>query len=511
MAYLMGIDVGTSSIKTIIIDECGTVAAISACGYQYDSPVLGYAEQDPEVWWQACEKSIQQALSHSGLSGQEIMAVGFSGQMHGLVMLDAQGKSVRPAILHCDARSGPQVQRLQELFIPWNPQELVMNPLYPGFLLPSLLWVRDNEPEHFDKIKSVCLPKDYIKYRLEGRVSTDYSDASATLAFDIRKREWSNEILSCTGLAADWFPHCFEPHEIVGTVCEHAARATGLSTRTLVVAGGADAVMQGIGNGAIHAGIVTTNIGSSGQICFQSNTPIENPKLTTNCFCGFKEGRWITMGAIMQAGLALRWFKNISGDPGYTQLDAAAELVGPGSGGLIFLPYLNGERTPHMNPDLSGMFLGCNMSTTRKHMARAVMEGVTFALNQCMEICKGLGLSAKSVVTSGGGAQSPLWRQIQADIFNRPLRVALVREQAALGAAIAAGVGAKIYKDVEEGCDTVVRYRPEIIEPDEKNHTLYAEYYEMFKEAYTANHDLLVRAVRLGRRQHKDLSAEVGN
>lgn len=499
MAYLMGIDAGTSSLKTIIMDERGGVVALASQAYQYDSPAPGYAEQDPEVWWRACVESIRQVLAQSGLAGGDIAAVSFSGQMHGVVMLDAGGNSVRPAILHCDARSGRQVQRLNEALSPEELRRLVMNPIYTGFLLPSLLWVRDNEPQNFDRIKQVCLPKDYIKYRLEGHVTTDYSDASATLAFDIRGGAWSGEILARTHLSPEWFPPCYDTSSAVGAVSEAAARETGLSARTIVVAGGADAVMQGIGNGAARTDVVTANIGSSGQICFQSDVPIENPALTTNSFCGFKKGRWITMGAIMQAGLALRWFDGLFDGTDYTVLDREAEAAKPGSGGLVFLPYLNGERTPHLNPDLSGLLLGCSMGTTRGHMARAVMEGVAFALNQSIEVCKSLGLSAASVVASGGGAKSPLWLRIQADIYGLPVQVAQVSEQAAVGAAIAAGVGAGVYRDIEEGCAAAVRYKPQVIEPDAKTHKRYQDYYALYKDAYTANRELLQRATHLKR------------
>lgn len=495
----MGIDAGTSSLKTIVTDEGGNMMALASRNYQYDIPHPGFAQQEPDVWWDACVDSVRQALAQSGLTGGDIAAVGFSGQMHGVVMLDENGHSVRPAILHCDARSGRQVQQLNELLGPQRVRELLMNPIYTGFMLPSLLWVRENEPENFQRIRRVCLPKDYLKYRLAGHVSTDYSDASATLAFDIRKGAWSAEVLKITELDEGWFPPCHNTCSAVGTVSQSAAAATGLSPKTLVVAGGADAVMQGIGNGAVRTDIVTANIGSSGQVCFQSDVPVENPALTTNTFCGYQKGRWITMGAIMHAGLALKWFNSLFDSTNYAKLDAEAQAVGPGSGGLVFLPYLNGERTPHLDPDLSALFLGCSTGTTRAHMARAVMEGVAFALNECMEVCGGLNLTASSVVASGGGAKSPLWLQIQADVYGLPVRVAQVSEQAALGAAIAAGVGAGVYRDMEQGCAAAVRYCRQVTQPNPAAHQTYRAYYQLYKDAYTANRQLLERATRLGR------------
>lgn len=495
----MGIDVGTSSLKVLVMTETGEVKALVSRDYQYDAPQPGFAQQEPEVWWQACRQGIAEALAKGNFAKEDITAVGFSGQMHGVVMLDKEQNSVRPAILHNDARSVRQVSVLRQRLANNHLQGTVMNPIYTGFMLPSLLWVKENEPENFERIHQVCLPKDYLKLRLVGTVSTDYSDASATLAFDIKRNEWSREVLDLVGLPRAWFPPCHQTFAVVGEVTPEAAEQTGLAPGTTVVAGGADAVMQGIGNGATSTRVVTSNIGSSGQICFQSDVPVENRALTTNTFCGYQSGRWITMGAIMHAGLALKWFNSLFADTDYKKLDAEAEKSGPGSGGLIFLPYLNGERTPHMDPDLSGMFLGCKTGTNRGAMARAVMEGVAFALRQGMEVCEALGLSASTVVASGGGAQSPLWRQIQADVFAKPVQIAEVSEQAALGAAIAAGVGAGTFASIEDGVAAAVRYQPGTVQPNAKAVVTYREYYALYKEAYTANKDLLRQVTKLGR------------
>lgn len=496
---MMGVDVGTSSLKTIIIDDKGLVKALGSQDYQYDTPQPGYAEQDPEVWWRACQSSIRQAMDKSGLTGSDIAAVGFSGQMHGLVMLDREGKSLRPAILHCDSRSAGQVRWLNDQFEEKGLFETAMNRVYTGFLTPSLMWIKENEPETYERIYKVCLPKDYIRFKLAGTIGSDYSDASATLGFDIKNNCWSESILGVAGLDIALFPQCDEAGAKIGMVCPEGAEATGLSTSTLVAAGGADAVMQGIGNGASNINTVTANIGSSGQVCFQSNKPIQDPSLSTNNFCGYKKGRWISMGAIMHAGLVLKWFGSLVGVRDYKQLDEEAQRSTPGSGGLVFLPYLNGERTPHMNPNLSGLLLGCTTETSKADMARSMMEGVAFALNQCMEICNGLGLYADSVVASGGGARSPLWLQIQADIYGLPVRVAKISEQAALGAAIAAGAAAGVYANIEEGCAAVVRYKDEIILPNSKTAQLYKDYYQLYKDAYTANKQLLERVTLLGR------------
>ena len=288
MAYLMGIDLGTSSLKTIIIDEVGNVKAQSARPYQFSSPCGGYAEHDPEEWWQACCATVRDCLAACGAPASEVKGVSFSGQMHGAVLLDKDYRVIRPAILHCDARSGVQVEKLKAALGEDKVRELVMNPVYTGFLLPSLMWVRDNEPENYERVRYAFLPKDYLKFKLTGEVSSDYSDASATLAFDIRRNCWSEEILKTVDVPLEIFPRCYGTDEATGTVSPEAARETGLSVSTIVVAGGGDQVMQGIGNGITKAGQASSNIGTSGQVSFQSDVPILNPALSTNTFCGYK-------------------------------------------------------------------------------------------------------------------------------------------------------------------------------------------------------------------------------
>lgn len=499
MGYLLGIDLGTSSLKAMLISEDGVLAGLASRSYQFASPHSDYAEQDPQEWWEACIATVREVLAKSGISGDAVTALSFSGQMHGLVALDQNHQVVRPAILHCDARSAHQVEEIKSRFGTEGVQQLMMNPVYTGFLLPSLLWIRDNEPENFQRIAYVMLPKDYLKFKMTGEVSTDYSDASATLAFDIRKNCWSREILNRTGLPLSMFPKCYGTTEVVGRVSSSAAQELGLSTGVLVVAGGGDQVMQGIGNGITRAGDACSNIGTSGQISFQTDEPVLNPALNTNTFCGHKPGRWFTMGAIMNAGLAYRWYNHLFGKVDLDAMNEAIETVRPGSGGLLFLPYLNGERTPHLNPNISGAFMGLNLNTGRVEMARAVMEGVTYALNQCIEVCGQLGLTAETMIASGGATRSRPWLQIQADVFNIPLRVTDTEEHASLGAAIAAGVGAGIYQDIEEGCRSVVRYRGPLIEPNLQAHEIYKDYYGLFKEMYRKSSSVIEEITALGR------------
>ena len=501
MAYLLGVDLGTSGLKTILTDEDGNVMGLCAKDYQFDAPLPGSAEQIADVWWEACVQTIRGVLAESGADPEEIAAIGFSGQMHGAVMLDENGKSVRPAILHCDARSAATVKRIKETMTEEEIKSLMMNPVYSGFLLVSLLWVKEYEPEAFARIRRVMLPKDYLRLKLSGTYGSDLSDASATLAFDMEKGTWSSEILARFDLPPEWFPQVNATTDAVGCVTKEASAETGLSVHTKVVAGGGDQVMQGIGNGVTAIGQASVNIGTSGQVSFLSDRAVRNPSLSTNTFCGYKQGRFITMGAIMNAGLCLKWWRNLSGQSDYERLNADVNAVRPGSGGVVFLPYLNGERTPHLNPDLSGAFIGTNLSTGLPEMTRAVMEGVTYALNQCIELCGGLGLTVKDeIVASGGGARSDVWLQIQADVFDLPVKVAKTQEQAGLGAAIAAGTGAGIYAGIEEGCARTVRYRDEVFLPDSARHAVYKEYYALFKELYSGSADALTRLTLLGRR-----------
>lgn len=501
MAYLLGIDLGTSSLKSMLIDEKGTSFVTSQKEYDISSPHQGWSEQDPELWWDACSSTIRSLLDKTGADPDEIKALSFSGQMHGLVMLDENYKVIRPAILHNDARSGEEVRKIKEELGERRVREWMMNPVYSGFLLVSLLWVRDREPENFARVRHVMLPKDYLKFRLSGEVTSDYSDASATLAFDVKSVRWNEDTIRHFGLPEEIFPPCFGTAEAVGHVCAAAAKETGLSEKTLVVSGGGDQVMQGIGNGVVSPGGSSANVGTAGQVSFQSDRPIENPALSTNTFLGYRKDRWITMGAIMNAGVCLKWCNRLLNQSGYKEINEAVSRVKPGSGGVIFLPYLNGERTPHLNPDISGAFVGVNLSTGRAEITRSVMEGVTYALNQCIEICGDLGLHTKDyIVASGGGARSDPWRHIMADVFDLPVRVGATEEQACLGAAIAAGVGAGIFGDIEEGCRALVRYQDFTVLPDQERHRIYEEYYQLYKDIYKAGGGELNRLTLLGRR-----------
>lgn len=500
MNCLLGIDLGTSSLKTIVLTQDGRILSSHAIDYQYDSPVTGYAEQDPEVWWNACVNTIITAVQRAGVSSADIRAMGFSGQMHGVVVLDKNYQVLRPAILHCDARSGEQVEKLNASMPLSQRQQLFRNPVYPGFMLTSLLWIRDNEPSLYERIAHVCSPKDYIRYKLCGVFSSEYSDASATLLFDIENNRWSEEIIRIAGLPREIFPECTEPSAVVGTLTREAAALTGLSESTQVAAGGGDLTMMAVGNGMVRNGDGILNIGTSGQVSFQIDKPVINPALNTNMFSSYHSGRWVLYGATMSAGLCLKWWRQTTGNPPYERVNELVEKAGPGSGGVIFYPYLNGERCPHLMSDISSSFIGVNASTGYGEMTRAVMEGVVFNLRQCAEVCAKLGFTANTYLASGGAARSDIWTQIMADVFNKPVKRVIGEEQACLGAALTAGVGIGYWNSIPEAADAVVRYQDRVVEPIPQNVPVYDEYYEIYRDIFPQFSQNLRRLTNLGRR-----------
>ncbi|MDR3335037.1 MAG: xylulokinase [Treponema sp.] len=498
--YAMGIDLGTSSLKALLVDPAGNIQGASSGTYQFDAPCSGYAEQHTDLWWNACRAVVREVLARSGVPALEIKALSFSGQMHGLVMLDKKRQVIRPAILHCDTRSGGELSKIGDLYAALPP----FNPVYTGFLLSSLLWVKEYEQEYYNCIDAVCLPKDFLKFKLCGELCSDFSDASATLAFDIEHFRWSAEILNALGIPLSWFPPCVAADATVGTVTKEAAVETGLAAGTLVVSGGGDQVMQAIGNGAIKSGQATVNIGSSGQVCFQSDKPVANPQRSTNTFCAYSKDTWIVMGATMTAGLSFKWYRSRFTGEDYRTLDNEIAILPAGAGGLLFLPYLSGERTPHVNPDLSGAFLGLRLDTGKAHLARAVLEGVAYSLYQCLETCEDLGLHTGELIASGGGARSAVWMQILADVFALPIKTTVTEEQACIGAAAAAFSGGGVFSSIEEACRSMVHYQPGCREPDLDQHRIYQEFYQHYKEAYRGSSKTLQYLTELGRRHDRN-------
>jgi xylulokinase len=501
MSYLMGIDIGTSSVKVIIIDKNGYVLTlVKSDEYNISCLHSGWAEQDPNDWWYGCRSAIARALSIGRIDSDKINCIGLSGQMHSLVSLDKNFDLVRTTILHCDSRSDQQVKLLTALLDNNQIIDLTKNPIHTGYTLPSLMWVRDNEPSVYEHIRHILLPADYIRFKLTGEYGTDYSNASATLAYDFSSTRWSDIILKLANIPMDLFPNIYHSAEISGIVTEKAAAETGLRTGIPVVFGGGDQVMQSIGSGSLESGQTTVNIGSGGQVCIQTDRILSNPTAGVNCFCSYKSNKWYLMGANSNGGSAFKWFCNeILQDSDYSTIDKQAADVPLGCDGLLFLPYLSGERCPLLNSGISGVFWGLSYLTNRARMARAVMEGIAFSLYDCLLACESTGVSPKQMVALGGGANSRLWLQIQADIYEKPLIVTITPEQAALGAAITAGVGSGMFHSFGEGCKCSVHYG-DIIEPNSSAHSIYLEYFDVYKNIYKSAKSALEMVTMLGRK-----------
>ncbi len=491
MSLLMGVDLGTSSIKVLVMDKTGIVKSITSQEYSIDMPQDGYAEQQPENWWNAAVKAIRESVSRLGSSVEEIKCIGFSGQMHGLLLLDKEGDVIRPAIIHCDQRSKPQVDKIYHKIGIKEFGQITLNPLFPGLFLSSLLWVKENEPRNYEKIHKAILPKDYLRFKLTGEIATESTDASGSLALNTSERRWSKSLISQLDLDYSVFPECMEPCDIAGCITPKVALETGLKKGTATVYGLADQPAQALGNGIIKPGIITSTVGTARQIYAYVDKPIYNPLLNTHTFCNITHNTWYVMGAILNAGLALGWFKdNILHVQDFRDIDKEAASVTACCEGIIFLPYLTGERTPHMNSKARGMFFGLTPRHNRAHMSRAIMEGITFALRDCIETMEQLGIPICKVIASGGGAKSRLWQQIQADVFGRDIYTTKITEQACTGAAMAAGIGYGVYSDINEACDVVVRMNKEYVQPIKENVEYYNQSYNIYRQLYLSNKHL---------------------
>ena len=502
MAYLLGVDLGTSSVKTVLMDHHGKLAAICQQEYTFDIPREGWAEQDPVVWWQAAVATIRGALAQAAVSPDDIDGVGFSGQMHGLVPLDRQDQPVRKVIIWCDARSVDEVEDIRRLLGNERLGEITCNQIAAGFQTASLLWMKKHEPALYEKTETVLLPKDYLRYRLTGCLSTDVTDAAGTLALNVRQAAWSDELIRTLGLRRSLYPKIYLPQDFAGEVTAAASAETGLKAGTKVFHGGADQVMQAIGNGIIAPGQVSVTIGTGAQVFAPIASAIYDKQLRAHTFNNFQQDSWYFMGATLCGGLSLRWLRDtVLGGMPYREMDTQVEAVPRGSDGLIYLPYLSGERTPHMDPLARGMFFGLTLKHSRAHLMRAVMEGVVFSLRDCLELYEQLGQSCRRVIASGGGARSAPWLQMQADIFGKEVYTSKMLEQAGVGAAICAGVGAGVYESWQQACDTVIRWNDTPAVPDLKGTARYAEYRELFRALYQSNRELMHRCTALSRQE----------
>ncbi len=458
MTYLLGIDIATTATKALLIDERGEVVAVAATEYDFESPQALWSEQDPALWWQGALNSIRTLLSQTGIDPVAIRGIGMTGQMHGLVLLDAAGQVLRPAILWNDQRTADQCDQIRTLVGKAKLIEYTGNDALTGFTAPKILWVREHEPEIYARVQHILLPKDYVRYQLTGEFGIDCADGAGTLLLDLKQRDWSSEVLSALDIPRQWLPTVYEGPAITGQITPAAAAATGLQAGTPVIAGGGDQAAQAVGVGAVAEGIIALTLGTSGVIFGSVNQPFYEPTGRLHAFCHAVPGRWHLMGVMLSAAGSLRWYRDtIAPGVPYETLLQAANDVPAGSEGLLFLPYLTGERTPHPDPLARGAFIGLTVRHTLPYMTRAVLEGVAFGLRDSFELMKGIGLSTiQQVRISGGGARSLLWRQILADVLDSELVTVNTAEGAAYGAALLAGVGAGVWESGDAACaDTI--------------------------------------------------------
>ena len=483
----LGIDIGTGGSRALAIDELGSVVATSTVQHEaFASPQIGWAEQSPEDWWRATCLAVRQLLAVENVNADEIGAVSFSGQMHGSVLLDEADKVLRPALLWCDQRTERQCAEITEKVGSLQLIELVSNPAVTGFTLPKLLWVREKEPEVWKRVRSVLLPKDYIRLRLSGDKASDVADSSGTLLFDVRKREWSSKMLSVFGIDRSLLPRVFESVEVTGKISRAGAEATGLKEGTLVVAGAGDNAAGAVGMGIVSPGTVSATIGTSGVVFVVTERPTIDMNGRIHSLCHAIPNRWHMTGVTLAAGLSFRWFRdNLGCGSDYDSLVNDAATVPAGSDGAIWLPYLMGERAPYLDPNARAAFVGLTASHTKSHLSRAVLEGVAFSLRDSFEVFRELRAPIETIRLGGGGATSPLWRQIQADVYGQPVETIEVDQGAAFGAAILAGVGAGGWSAVDEACKQTIRVA-ERTEPDPEAVEVMNRNYEAYRLLYSA-------------------------
>jgi xylulokinase len=487
MAYFLGIDISTTGSKAIVIDEKGEIRTAASSPHTLQSPRPLWSEQDPGQWWEATCASIRAALEQAGLAGQEVAAVGLTGQMHGLVLLDEAREVLRPAILWNDQRTQAQCDEIyarigKEKFI-----QITGNVALTGFTAPKILWVQENEPEVYARIAHVLLPKDFVRYKLTGDMAMDKADGAGTVLMDLKSRYWSPEILSALDIPTNWMPELYEGPEITGTVTSEAADRIGLPAGIPVVAGGGDQAAQAVGVGAIREGIVALTLGTSGVVFATTNSPFIESEGRLHAFCHSVPDRWHLMGVMLSAAGSLRWYRDtFAPNMDYDQLlKPAAEIV-PGADGLLFLPYLTGERTPHPDPLARGAFVGLTVRHSMPHLTRAVLEGVAFGLRDSFELMKNAGLaSIDQVRISGGGARSLLWQQILADVFDSELVTVNTTEGAAYGAALLAGVGFGRWPGVDAACQDTIRITGEV-GPNSQAARQYEDVYSVYRDLYPA-------------------------
>ena len=489
-SVFLGLDVGTSGVKAILVAPSGEVVASATSPLSMQTPQPGWAEQDPEAWWQASLKSI--AAVRQKRADAHVAAIGISGQMHSSVFLDREGRVIRPALLWCDGRTTAECQEITtRVGGEERLRDLASNPALEGFTLPKVLWLRRHEPDAFARLATVLLPKDYIRYRLTGELATEPSDASATLMYDTARLRWSDEIMRAVELPATLLPDVGASAGVLGRVTADVARETGIDAGTPVVGGGADNACGAAGVGVVAPGEVVTSWGTSGTVLAPTAEPLVDPRLRAHTFCHVVPGTWYLMGVVLTAGGAFAWYqeqlaRELAGaSDAAAQLDAEAESVPRGADGVTFLPYLQGERTPHRDAAARGALLGLSLAHTRAHVTRAVLEGICFALRDSLTILQSVGLAPNHLLLTGGGARSALLRRLQSEIFGLPVTTVNREEGPAYGAALLAAVGAGAFPDIPAAVRTTLSRAPLDV-PDPNAHQDYAQPYQRFRQSYLA-------------------------
>jgi len=485
--YWMGVDVGTGGTRALLVDAGGReVAAVTAPHEEMRLPQPLWAEQRPEDWAQAAVQAIRGVLAKAGASGDDVRGIGMSGQMHGLVILDRDNAVIRPALIWCDQRSQPQVDFINAKLGKDKVLEYTANPVLTGFTLPKLLWVRDHEPRQFERVSKMLLPKDYVRFTLTGEFASEVSDASGTAVFDVIRRRWSYEMMDGLGLDRDILPACSESSEVSGAISEQAADLTGLKAGTPVVGGGGDQAASAVGNGIVEPGVVSCTLGTSGVVFAHMEKVAYDPQGRVHTFCHAVRDKWHVMGVTQAAGLSLQWLRNLLA-PGatYEALTEEAATAPAGSQGLFWLPYLMGERTPHLDPMARGGWIGLTAKHTRADLIRAVIEGVSYSQKDCLDVIEQLGVAVSSVRASGGGARSLFWRQILADVFGKRVARLETQEGSAYGAALLAMVGTGQYDTVPEACAATIR-EADSVEPRAAESALYARAHDVYRALYPA-------------------------
>ncbi len=484
----LGVDVGTGGTRAILVDREGRVVASESAEHApMQSAQIGWAEQDPDDWWRAAQIAIRGVMKWLVDAGQAVESVGLTGQMHGCVMLDGDGKVLRPALIWCDQRTKPQCDWLTETIGYERLIELTCNPALPNFTLTKLLWVREHQPEIFSKIRHVLCPKDYVRFRLTGDYAMDMQEASGTLLLDVTHRRWSTEVAEAAGIPLAWLPRLFEGPDVCARITDEAQGLTGITAGTPVVAGSGDQGAGAVGMGILESGSVSATIGTSGVVFAATSVPTKDPKGRLHTFCHAAPDTWHVMGVTNGAGLSLRYVRDtLAPDKTYDDLTALAAAVPAGSDGMFWLPYLFGERTPHLDPAARAAFIGISASHTLGHFVRAVLEGVAFSLKDTFTLFGELGIPVDKIRLGGGGARGPLWRQIQADVYNHPVELLEAEEGGAFGAALLAGTGVNAWPSVQAACAATIRVAS-VIQPN--NGAVMQKAYPRYRRLYPALRD----------------------